>query len=49
VRAAANIRVVSIAPLFAQSIINVGHDTSVSSLFEEETLAPIYEAFYHIA
>jgi ribose-phosphate pyrophosphokinase len=48
VRAAHNIRVISSAPLFAQSILNVGNDTSVSSLFDEETLAPIYEAFYRI-
>ncbi|MBK0398709.1 ribose-phosphate pyrophosphokinase [Limibaculum sp. M0105] len=46
VKAARNIRVVSIAPLFAQAILNVGNDTSVSSLFDESTLAPIYEAFY---
>ncbi len=46
VNAASNIRVVSIAPLFAQAVLNVGNDTSVSSLFQEETLGPIYEAFY---
>jgi ribose-phosphate pyrophosphokinase len=46
VKAAKNIRVVSIAPMFAQAILNVGNDTSVSSLFHEETLGPIYEAFY---
>ncbi|MCL5777914.1 ribose-phosphate pyrophosphokinase [Limibaculum sp. FT325] len=46
VKKARNIRVVSIAPLFAQAILNVGNDTSVSSLFDETTLAPIYEAFY---
>jgi len=46
VRAAENIRVVSIAPMFAQAILNVSNDTSVSSLFHEETLGPIYEAFY---
>jgi len=43
---APNIRVVSIAPLFAQAILNVKNDTSVSSLFDEEMLGPIYEAFY---
>ncbi len=48
VRQAKNIRVVSVAPLFAQAVLNVGNDTSVSSLFHEETLAPIYEAFYRI-
>lgn len=46
VRNAANIRVVSIAPLFAQAILNVKNETSVSSLFDEEMLGPIYEAFY---
>ena len=46
VRSATNVRVVSIAPMFAQAILNVGNDTSVSSLFDEETLGPIYEAFY---
>jgi ribose-phosphate pyrophosphokinase len=46
VRKARNIRIVSVAPLFAQAILNVGNDTSVSSLFDEKTLAPIYEAFY---
>ena len=46
VRSAPNIRIVSVAPLFAQAILNVGNDTSVSSLFSEKTLGPIYEAFY---
>ncbi|MEM7744993.1 MAG: ribose-phosphate pyrophosphokinase [Pseudomonadota bacterium] len=46
VKAASNIRVVSVAPLFAQAILNIKNDTSVSSLFDEEMLAPIYEAFY---
>ena len=41
-----NIRVVSIAPMLAQAILNVGNDTSVSSLFNQDTLQPIYEAFY---
>jgi len=44
--AAPNIRSVSIAPLFAQAILNVKNDTSVSSLFDENRLKPIYEAFY---
>src|SRR3546814_5545278 len=44
VKEAANIRVVSSAPLFAQAILNVKNDTSVSSLFDEEMLGPIYEA-----
>ena len=46
VRSAPNIRIVSVAPLFAQAILNVKNDTSVSSLFDEEMLGPIYEAFY---
>ncbi len=46
VKAAANIRVVTVAPLFAQAIVNVNNDTSVSSLFDEEMLGPLYEANY---
>jgi ribose-phosphate pyrophosphokinase len=46
VQSAHNIRVVSLAPVLAQAILNVGNDTSVSSLFNEATLAPLYEAFY---
>jgi ribose-phosphate pyrophosphokinase len=46
VRKAKNIRVVTVAPLFAQAILNIANGTSVSSLFGAETLAPIYEAFY---
>jgi ribose-phosphate pyrophosphokinase len=46
VKAAKNIRVISVAPLFAHAVLNVGNDTSVSSLFNEDTLGPIYEAFY---
>ena len=49
VLAAPNIRVVSIAPLLAQAILNVGNDTSVSSLFNEDEIAPIYEAYYGVA
>ena len=45
-KSARNIRVVSVAPMFAQAIVNVANDTSVSSLFNEKTLQPIYEAFY---
>jgi len=46
VKATPNVRAVSIAPLFAQAILNVRNETAVSSLFDEEMLAPIYEAFY---
>ncbi len=36
------IRILSVAPMFAQAILNVARNTSVSSLFSEETLAPMY-------
>ncbi|EBA05386.1 Phosphoribosyl pyrophosphate synthetase [Rhodobacteraceae bacterium HTCC2150] len=42
-----NIRVVPTAPLFAQAILNTWNGTSVSSLFDRETLIPIYEGHYH--
>jgi ribose-phosphate pyrophosphokinase len=42
-RAASNIRVVPTAPIFAQAILNIWNGTSVSSLFDDETLGPIYE------
>jgi ribose-phosphate pyrophosphokinase len=32
--------------MFAQAILNIWNGTSVSSLFEHETLAPIYEGMY---
>ncbi|MGC8202021.1 ribose-phosphate pyrophosphokinase [Aliiroseovarius sp. PTFE2010] len=43
-----NIRVVPTAPMFAQAIINIWNGTSVSSLFEDSTLAPIYEGMYQV-
>lgn len=46
VRNCANIRVVPTAPMFAQSILNVWHGTSVSSLFDTASLVPIYESLY---
>ncbi len=46
VRAAPNIRIVPTAPMFAQAIMNIWHGTSVSSLFDRDTLAPIYEGMY---
>lgn len=46
VRGAAKIRIVPTAPLFAQAIVNTWNGTSVSSLFDSETLAPIYEGLY---
>ena len=47
VKACKNIRIVPTAPLFAQSIINTWNGTSVSSLFEDKTLIPLYEGVYH--
>jgi len=38
-----NIRIVPTAPIFAQAILNIWNGTSVSSLFETETLEPIYD------
>jgi len=46
VKAAPNIRIVPMAPIFAQAILNIWNGTSVSSLFETETLGPIYEGLY---
>jgi len=46
VKNARNIRIVPTAPIFAQAILNIWSGTSVSSLFETETLGPIYEGTY---
>lgn len=46
VKAAPNIRIVPTAPLFAQAILNTWSGTSVSSLFDQDTLTPIYEGLY---
>jgi len=46
VREARNIRIVPTAPMFAQAILNIWNGTSVSSLFDDETLIPIYEGMY---
>jgi ribose-phosphate pyrophosphokinase len=43
VKGASNIRIIPTAPIFAQAILNIWNGTSVSSLFETETLEPIYE------
>lgn len=40
------IRFVPTAPIFAQAMLNIANGTSVSSLFKNKTLVPIYEAFY---
>ena len=44
-----NIRIVPMAPIFAQAILNIWHGTSVSSLFDHATLEPIYDGTYSIA
>ena len=49
VRATSNIRIVPTAPMFAQAILNIWNGTSVSSLFDHETLTPIYEGMYSAA
>jgi len=46
IKAAKNIRIVPTAPLFAQAILNIWNGTSVSSLFDTETLGPIYDGHY---
>ena len=43
VKKAANIRILPTAPLFAQAILNIWNGTSVSSLFDGQTLEPIYD------
>ncbi len=49
VKAAPNIRIVPTAPMFAQAIINIWNGTSVSSLFNPDTLDPIYEGLYSVS
>jgi ribose-phosphate pyrophosphokinase len=46
VKGTPNIRIVPTAPMFAQAILNIWSGTSVSSLFEVDTLVPIYEGMY---
>ena len=46
VKACPNIRIVPTAPMFGQAILNIWGGMSVSSLFETDTLTPIYEGFY---
>lgn len=45
-REAANIRILSIAPIFALAIMNIWNGNSVSSLFETDTLRRIYEGAF---
>jgi ribose-phosphate pyrophosphokinase len=46
VKNAPNIRILPTAPIFAQAILNIWNGTSVSSLFETESLDPIYEGIF---
>ncbi|WP_298568040.1 ribose-phosphate pyrophosphokinase [uncultured Aliiroseovarius sp.] len=46
VKNAPNIRIVPTAPMFAQAILNIWGGTSVSSLFDHDTLGPLYEGMY---
>jgi ribose-phosphate pyrophosphokinase len=46
VKSCKNIRIVPTAPMFAQAILNIWGGMSVSSLFETDTLVPIYEGMY---
>ena len=46
VKAAKNIRVVPTAPILTQAILNIWNGTSVSSLFNADTLNPIYDGLY---
>ena len=46
VKNAPNIRILPTAPIFAQAILNIWNGTSVSSLFETESLDPIYERIF---
>ncbi|MEM8630984.1 MAG: phosphoribosylpyrophosphate synthetase, partial [Pseudomonadota bacterium] len=46
VKNAPNIRILPAAPIFAQAILNIWNGTSVSSLFDADTLEPIYEGMY---
>ena len=43
---AKKIRCVPTAPLFAQAILNIANGMSVSSLFSDDTLRPLYERYY---
>ena len=43
VKAAHNIRILPTAPMFAQAILNTWNGTSVSSLFDDQTLEPSYD------
>ena len=42
----AKIRIITAAPLLAHAMLNISNESSVSSLFSEESLKPIYEGLY---
>jgi len=46
VAACPKIRTVPTAPIFAQATLNIANGTSVSSLFDENILGPIYDGYY---
>ena len=46
VKQCSKIRLVATAPMLAQAMLNIAQGSSVSSLFNDDTLGPIYEAFY---
>ncbi len=46
VKACSKIRFVPTAPLLAQATLNIATGRSVSSLFDNKTLVPLYEGFY---
>jgi ribose-phosphate pyrophosphokinase len=48
VKSCPNIRIIPTAPMFAQAILNIWNGTSVSSLFEVDTVSPIYEGMYSL-
>lgn len=47
VAACDKIRQVPLAPILAQGVRNIAEGTSVSSLFSEDALGPIYEGYYN--
>ncbi|GLQ36068.1 ribose-phosphate pyrophosphokinase [Amylibacter marinus] len=44
--ACSKIRTVPLAPMLAQATLNIANGTSVSSLFDEDTLGPLYQGTY---
>ncbi len=48
IKACSRIRSVPTGPLFAQAILNIANGTSVSSLFDDTKLGPLYERYYPV-